>query len=108
MVVVKAGVLDGDGPDKLAPMAEVFTSRKPGWVKCVDGAMQFDKAFPVFDEMTKGAQAAMEVRMCLQYLIWLMLNDIRITKQNKRWCVGHLLGSKSVELLILLHVSEKV
>lgn len=73
MVVVKVGVLDGDGLEKLAPKAEVFTSRKPGWVKCVDGAIQFDYAFPVFDEMIKGATAAMEVRICLQYLIWLIL-----------------------------------
>lgn len=63
MIVVKAGVLDGDGLEKLAPKAEVFTSRKPGWVKSVDGAMQFDYAFPVFDAMVKGAEAAMEAKV---------------------------------------------
>ncbi|KAE9962124.1 hypothetical protein BLS_000785 [Venturia inaequalis] len=56
MVVIKVGVLDGGDLEKLAPKAEVFTSRKPGWVKCVDGAIQFDNAFPVFDEMTKGTE----------------------------------------------------
>jgi hypothetical protein len=47
MIVVKAGVLDGDVLDKLAPKAEVFTLRKPGWLKSVDGAGQFEGAFPM-------------------------------------------------------------
>lgn len=47
MIVVKVGVLDGDVLDKLAPKAEVFTSRKPSWVKSVDGAGQFEESFPM-------------------------------------------------------------
>jgi len=47
MVVVKVGVLDGDVLEKFMPKVEVFTARKPGWIKSVDGAGQFDEAFPM-------------------------------------------------------------
>jgi hypothetical protein len=45
MVVVKAGVLDGDALEKLVPKGEMFTVRRPCWVKSVDGAGQFEQAF---------------------------------------------------------------
>ena len=45
-VAIKAGILDDDDAlEKLAPKAEMFTSRKPGWVKSVDGAGQFEEGF---------------------------------------------------------------
>ncbi|OBT41442.1 hypothetical protein VE00_08085 [Pseudogymnoascus sp. WSF 3629] len=46
MVVVKVGILDGDAMEKLAPKAETFTSRKPSWLGCVDGATQFENWYP--------------------------------------------------------------
>lgn len=45
MIVVKAGILDNGALERLAPRAEQFTSRKPSWVKSVDGAMQFEEGF---------------------------------------------------------------
>ena len=45
-VIIKVGILDGDVLEKLAPKAETFTSRKPSWVKSVDGAGQFEEGFP--------------------------------------------------------------
>lgn len=47
ITVVKVGVLDGDVLEKLTPKAEIFTSRMPGWLKSVDGAAQFEEAFPI-------------------------------------------------------------
>jgi len=46
MVIIKAGILDGDALEKLAPKVEMFTSRKPSWLKSVDGAGQFEEAPP--------------------------------------------------------------
>ena len=46
MIIIKAGILDGDVLEKLAPKVETFTSRKPSWVKSVNGAGQFEKGFP--------------------------------------------------------------
>jgi hypothetical protein len=46
MVIIKVGILDGDVLEKLAPKVETFTSRKPSWVKSVDGAGQFEEGFP--------------------------------------------------------------
>jgi hypothetical protein len=46
IIVIKAGILDGDVFEKLTPKGEVFTSRGPSWMKCVDGAVQFEDAFP--------------------------------------------------------------
>lgn len=46
MVVIKVGILDGDAAEKLGPKLETFTSRKPSWVKSVDGATQFENGFP--------------------------------------------------------------
>jgi hypothetical protein len=46
IVVVKMGILDGDAFEKLTPKVESFTSRRPSWVNCVDGATQFENGFP--------------------------------------------------------------
>lgn len=46
IVIIKVGILDGDAPQKLAPKVETFTSRKPSWLKSVDGAGQFENGFP--------------------------------------------------------------
>jgi hypothetical protein len=46
LIVIKAGIMDDDGLAKFTPGAESFTSRKPGWIKNVEGAMQFEEAFP--------------------------------------------------------------
>ncbi|MCJ1388707.1 hypothetical protein MMC18_001556 [Xylographa bjoerkii] len=45
IVVVKAGVLEGGALAKRAPAAEMFTSRKPGWVASVEGAAQFAETY---------------------------------------------------------------
>ncbi|KFY15299.1 hypothetical protein V492_02093 [Pseudogymnoascus sp. VKM F-4246] len=45
IVVIKVGILDGDALEKMAPKLETFTSRKPSWMKSVDGAMQFENGF---------------------------------------------------------------
>lgn len=46
MVVIKAGILDDGALAKLGPAAETFISRKPGWVKSVEGAAQFAETYP--------------------------------------------------------------
>jgi hypothetical protein len=46
LVVIKAGIMDDGGLAKFTPTSESFTSRKPGWLKEVDGAMQFEESFP--------------------------------------------------------------
>jgi len=46
MIVIKAGILDDGALAKLAPVAETFTSRKPGWVKSVEGTAQFAETYP--------------------------------------------------------------
>jgi hypothetical protein len=45
-VIIKAGILEGDALEKLAPKLEMFTSTKPSWVKSVDRVEQFEKEFP--------------------------------------------------------------
>jgi len=45
LVIIKVGILDDDALEKLAPKAETFTSRKPSWVKSLDGAEQYEKGF---------------------------------------------------------------
>lgn len=45
IVVVKVGVLDGNVLEKLVLKVETFTSRKPSWMKSVDGAAQFENGF---------------------------------------------------------------
>jgi hypothetical protein len=45
-VVIKAGSLDGDALEKLKPKVEVFTSRKPSWVKSLDRAVQVENFTP--------------------------------------------------------------
>ncbi|KFY84800.1 hypothetical protein V500_08977 [Pseudogymnoascus sp. VKM F-4518 (FW-2643)] len=45
IVVIKVGILDGDALEKLGPKLETFTSRKPSWMKSVDGAAQFENGF---------------------------------------------------------------
>jgi hypothetical protein len=44
IVVIKAGIIDDGGLAKFSPVAETFTSRKPGWLKEVDCATQFEEA----------------------------------------------------------------
>ncbi|KAF7556504.1 hypothetical protein G7046_g6274 [Stylonectria norvegica] len=46
IVVVKVGILDGDAIERLTPMVETFTSRKPGWLKQVDGTIQHENGYP--------------------------------------------------------------
>lgn len=46
-VVIKAGVIDDGELAKLTPSSESFTCRRPGWVKGVEGARQFEESFPV-------------------------------------------------------------
>jgi hypothetical protein len=46
IIVIKAGILDDGALAKLAPAVETFTSRKPGWVKSVEGAAQVAESFP--------------------------------------------------------------
>ena len=43
IVVVKVGVLDDGAIAKFVPTTEAFTSRKPGWLGCVEGAQQFEE-----------------------------------------------------------------
>jgi hypothetical protein len=43
--VVKAGILDDDALAKFPPSNEQFTSRKPEWIKGIDGATQLKEAF---------------------------------------------------------------
>lgn len=45
IIVIKMGILDGDAMDKLMPTLETFTSRKPGWVKSIDGAAQCEEGY---------------------------------------------------------------
>jgi hypothetical protein len=45
IVVIKAGIIDGGALSKFAPGSESFTSRKPAWVKEVEGACQFKEGF---------------------------------------------------------------
>lgn len=45
IVIVKAGVIDDGGFEKITPGSESFTSRKPTWVGQVEGAKQFHEAF---------------------------------------------------------------
>lgn len=45
IIVIKVGILDGEVLEKLGPKVETFTSRRPGWMKCVDGAAQFENGF---------------------------------------------------------------
>jgi hypothetical protein len=45
MIVIKVGILDGDALEKLGPKGETFVSRRPGWMKSVDGAAQFERAY---------------------------------------------------------------
>ncbi|CAK7210286.1 hypothetical protein SCUCBS95973_000727 [Sporothrix curviconia] len=45
IVVVKAGVMDDGAFEKFAPATETFTTRKPAWVGCIEGATQFPEAW---------------------------------------------------------------
>jgi hypothetical protein len=45
IIVIKVGILDGDAADRLAPKAETFTSRKPKWLKPVEGTAQFEETY---------------------------------------------------------------
>lgn len=45
IIVVKVGVLNGDALERLVPAVESFTSRKPSWVKCLDGTVQYEEGF---------------------------------------------------------------
>lgn len=45
IVVVKAGIMDDGAMAKFTPSSETFTSRKPGWVPCVEGARQYEENF---------------------------------------------------------------
>ena len=45
IIVIKVGILDGDVLEKLTPKMEMFTTRKPSWVKSVDGAIQFENEY---------------------------------------------------------------
>ncbi|KAF2104994.1 hypothetical protein NA57DRAFT_71189 [Rhizodiscina lignyota] len=47
IIVIKVGVMDDGGLAKFTPGIETFTSRKPGWVKEVEGATQFEESFPI-------------------------------------------------------------
>jgi hypothetical protein len=47
IVVIKAGVMDDGALAKFTPGSESFTSRKPAWVKNVEGARQFEESYPV-------------------------------------------------------------
>jgi len=47
LIVIKAGIIDDGGLKKFTPGSESFTSRKPGWVKDVEGASQFKESYPV-------------------------------------------------------------
>jgi hypothetical protein len=47
IVVIKAGIIDDGGLAKYSPGSETFTSRKPEWMKTVDGAMQFEESFQI-------------------------------------------------------------
>jgi len=47
IIVIKAGCMDDGGLAKFTPGGEMFTSRKPNWVKEVEGAKQFEEAIPV-------------------------------------------------------------
>jgi hypothetical protein len=46
LIIIKAGIMDDGAFTKFTPGSESFTSRKPGWVKEVEGAMQFEEGFP--------------------------------------------------------------
>jgi hypothetical protein len=46
IVVVKAGIMDDGAIAKFTPGSESFTSRKPAWLKEVEGAMQFKESYP--------------------------------------------------------------
>jgi hypothetical protein len=46
IIVVKAGIIDDGGLAKITPVSETFTSRKPDWVKEVEGAKQFEEKYP--------------------------------------------------------------
>jgi hypothetical protein len=47
IVVIKAGIIDDGALALFTPGSESFTCRKPGWVKEVEGARQFEEAFTV-------------------------------------------------------------
>ena len=47
IIVIKAGVMEDGALAKFNPSSESFTSRKPGWVGCIEGAKQFEEAFQV-------------------------------------------------------------
>lgn len=45
MIVIKVGILDDDACERIVPKAETFTSRKPFWLKSVDGTAQFAETY---------------------------------------------------------------
>ena len=45
IVVVKAGVMDDGAFEQFKPASETFTTRKPAWVPCIEGAAQFAEAW---------------------------------------------------------------
>jgi hypothetical protein len=45
LVIIKAGIIDDGGLAKFVPGVESFVSRKPGWVKSVEGARQCQESF---------------------------------------------------------------
>jgi len=45
IVVIKAGIMDDGALANFTPSAESFTCRKPGWVKEVEDARQFEESF---------------------------------------------------------------
>jgi hypothetical protein len=45
IIVIKVGILDGDACERIVPKAETFTSRKPFWLKSVDGTAQFAETY---------------------------------------------------------------
>ena len=46
VVIIKTGIVDDGGLEKFTPVTETFLSRKPAWVKTLDGTKQFQEAFP--------------------------------------------------------------
>lgn len=43
--VVKAGIMDDGVLEKFPPGNEQFTSRRPSWIKNIEGAAQLEEAF---------------------------------------------------------------
>lgn len=48
--MIKTGILDGDGFERIVPKVELFTGRRPKWVGKVDGAVQREEGWKVKGE----------------------------------------------------------